>query len=50
MIISPKGEIVASAGKNKECSISADLLMTELEEFRKKFPVHKDADKFTLNL
>lgn len=47
MIISPKGEILASAQKNKECSISADISMTELTKFRKKFPVHKDADKFT---
>jgi predicted amidohydrolase len=47
MIISPKGEILASAQKNKECSISADISMTELTEFRKKFPVQKDADKFT---
>jgi predicted amidohydrolase len=48
MIISPKGEILASAQKNKECSISADISMTELTEFRKKFPVQKDADKFSI--
>lgn len=48
MVISPKGEILASAHNDKECAISADISMTELTEFRKKFPVHKDADKFTI--
>ncbi len=50
MIINPKGEIIASAGKNKECSVTADISMKELSDFRKKFPVLKDADSFTLEL
>ena len=48
MIIDPKGEIIISAG-DKECSITADISMEELREFRKNFPVLEDADDFTLN-
>ena len=48
MIINPRGEIIVSADKNKECSISAVISMPELKEFRKKFPVLRDADKFII--
>ena len=48
MIINPRGEIIASAGKDKECSISAEISIPELKEFRKKFPVMHDADKFII--
>ena len=48
MIINPKGEVINSADKNKECSISAELSLTELKEFLKKFPAHLDADDFTI--
>jgi omega-amidase len=50
LIIGPKGEEIASAGKNSECSVTAVLSLTDLKEFRKKFPAHLDADNFTLNL
>lgn len=50
LIISPKGEEIASAGKNKECSITADISLPELKAFRKKFPAHMDADRFSINL
>lgn len=49
LIISPRGEILASAGKNKECSITADISIPGLNEFREKFPVLKDIDKFTIH-
>jgi omega-amidase len=49
MIIDPKGRIIIKGEKNKECTISANISMTELKAFRKKFPVLKDADRFTLN-
>jgi predicted amidohydrolase len=50
MIVSPKGEILSSAGKDKECIVSAELSLADLSGFRKKFPVLNDADDFTLNL
>ena len=50
MIINPWGEIIASAKKYEEGSISAEISMKELKDFRKKFPVLKDADDFTFNL
>jgi len=49
MIIDPKGVVIVSA-EDKECSITADISMEELSEFRTKFPVLEDADDFTLNL
>lgn len=49
LIIGLKGEEIASAGKNSECSVTAVLSLTDLKEFRKKFPAHEDADNFTLN-
>lgn len=48
IIVDPKGEVIAIADKNKECSVSAELSLTRLKEFRKKFPVQKDADKFII--
>ena len=50
MIINPRGEIMVSAGKNRECTISAEISMDELSSFRKKFPVLKDADDFKIKL
>jgi predicted amidohydrolase len=50
MIVSPKGEILSSAGKDEECIVSAEISLTDLSAFRKKFPVLNDADDFTLNL
>ena len=49
-IIGPRGEVIASAEINSECSVSAELSMTDLSEFRKKFPVTDDADNFTINI
>ncbi len=48
VIINPKGEKITSAEENRECSITADLSMAELNEFRSRFPAWKDADKFNL--
>jgi len=48
VIISPRGEILASAGKNKQSLITAEISVEELKNFRKKFPVLKDADKFII--
>jgi omega-amidase len=49
MIIDPRGEIIASANPNEESSITGEISLTELSDFRKKFPVLKDADNFTIN-
>jgi omega-amidase len=48
MIINPRGEIIASAGSETECAVSAGLSLTELSDFRKKFPVLNDADDFNI--
>jgi omega-amidase len=48
MILGPKGEIIADGGKNKECLISGEISIKELENFRKKFPVLNDGDDFTI--
>ncbi len=50
MILGPKGEELASAEQNKECSVTADISLPELKAFRKKFPAHLDADKFKVIL
>ena len=50
MIINPHGELIAFAEDEMECSISAELSMTELSAFRKKFPVMNDADDFAINI
>jgi predicted amidohydrolase len=48
MIINPFGEIIASSEQGKESIISAGISLTELSGFRKEFPVHEDADEFTI--
>ncbi len=50
MIIDPRGEIIVSADRDEECSVSAEVSIPELSDFRKKFPVTNDADDFTINL
>jgi omega-amidase len=50
MIVDPRGEIIASANTNEEVSVTGEISLTELGEFRKKFPVLKDADNFTINI
>jgi len=48
VIINPKGEKITLAEENTECTITADLSMAELTEFRSKFPAWKDADEFSI--
>jgi len=50
LIIDPKGQILSYAKSGKEEIIYAELSLTELKNFRKKFPVSLDADEFTLHL
>ena len=49
IIIDPKGMILASGSRKEECVISAVLNLSELRDFRKKFPVLRDADKFRID-
>jgi predicted amidohydrolase len=48
-IIDPKGKTVLSLPQNQEGIATAEISITQLEDFRKKFPVWKDADDFTIN-
>ena len=48
MIVNPRGVIIASANPNEEDSITADISMAELSDFRNKFPVQNDADNFSI--
>jgi omega-amidase len=48
MIVGPRGEIIASANVNEESCITGEISLTELSDFRKKFPVANDADTFTI--
>jgi len=50
MIINPLGEIIATAGTGNNCSVSAEISLPGLSDFREKFPVMKDADDFTINI
>lgn len=50
MIINPRGEIIESARRNEECFINSEISLTELSEFRKKFPVSNDSDNFTIGI
>jgi predicted amidohydrolase len=49
MMIGPKGEIIASAELYRECIISCEISIEELNEFRNKFPASGDADSFTIH-
>ncbi|MFC2120063.1 amidohydrolase [Bacteroidota bacterium] len=48
MIIDPKGKTLAQAEKNKEEIINTEISLSELNDFRKKFPVGLDADNFEI--
>lgn len=50
VIYSPKGELLACVPDNECGSATATLELSNLKEFRKKFPAWKDADKFTISL
>jgi predicted amidohydrolase len=49
VIIDPKGNPIVSLPDEKEGIASAEISLQELKNFRKKFPVWKDADDFTIN-
>lgn len=47
-IIDPYGQTIAECEKGREEAVTADIRMSDLDEFRKKFPVLYDADRFKL--
>jgi omega-amidase len=47
-IIDPYGEIIVSANKWLEDSVTGEISLSDLSEFRTKFPCLKDADDFTI--
>jgi predicted amidohydrolase len=50
MIINPKGEVISSAGRDQNTSITSEISLEELNNFRKKFPVLDDADEFNIEI
>jgi len=48
VIISPEGEVLAGLKPGEEGFGTADISLDELNEFRNKFPVHLDADDFSV--
>jgi omega-amidase len=47
-IVSPFGEIIVTASPSLEGSVTGEISMSDLSQFRKKFPVLKDSDDFTI--
>jgi omega-amidase len=50
MIIDPWGRIIATVNTYEAGSKTGEISMTTLCQFRKKFPVNRDADDFIINL
>ena len=47
-VINAKGEVISKINTNKEIIETVELNFSELQEFRKQFPVFLDADNFEL--
>ncbi len=50
VIIGPKGETISDSAENIEGLINGEISLSELDDFRRKFPVSEDADDFILSL
>jgi predicted amidohydrolase len=48
ILIDPRGSIVASCNANEESSCTAEISVSELLDFREKFPVQNDSDEFSI--
>jgi predicted amidohydrolase len=48
VVINPKGDVISGIKENTNMAESVDLSLTELNDFREKFPVSLDGDEFTL--
>jgi omega-amidase len=49
VILGPRGETLASDSSGRECIVTAEISIEELNDFRSKFAVQNDADDFTVN-
>ena len=47
-VISPQGEIIATAEPHQATRIDAEISLTTLKEYREKFPAWQDADPFSI--
>jgi predicted amidohydrolase len=50
IILDPKGRIITAINKYEEGIATGEISLSDLQDFRKKFPVWKDADDFTINI
>ena len=48
LVISPRGQVISNTIPYKESAETVKISWEELKEFRDKFPVHLDADDFTI--
>jgi len=48
VVVNPKGEVSSNIPENSDTTESVALSLTELNDFREKFPVSLDGDEFTL--
>jgi len=48
-IVDPRGTIIASARPDEEIAVNGEISMTDLADFRNKFPVFNDADDFIID-
>jgi len=48
VIINPRGEVMAFAEPDSVCTITTEILISELNAFKTKFPVSNDADNFSV--
>jgi omega-amidase len=49
MIVDPRGAIIASSNTLEESSFTGEISLSELYDFRKKFPVLNNADNFNID-
>ena len=47
-VINPKGEAISNIAENQNCIETIPISFNELNDFREKFPVGMDADKFKI--
>ena len=50
MVIGPRGDVLASAAQGAEDVVSVEIDLQALTDFREKFPVHLDADRFQIEI
>ena len=48
LVIDPRGQIISRTKSNIEAVETLSIPLDELQDFREKFPVHLDADEFTI--